>query len=68
MKTTSIPYLSADLFCTLDEIIEEGGAKGVVAKILRKWLTPAGRLMFGEYHMLDIEMRGRAVQKDYEDE
>lgn len=68
MSKTSINYLSADLFCTLDEAAAQGGLKGKLAHIIRRWLTPAGKLMFGEYHMLDIDIRGREVQKEYEQE
>lgn len=67
MSKTSISYLSADLFCTLDEAIEQGGAKGRVARMLRRWLTPAGYLLFGAEHMLDIQMRGRYVIKENND-
>jgi hypothetical protein len=59
-------FLCADLFCTLDEAADRGGIRGCLARVIRAWLTPAGTLLFGAEFMIDLDLRGRTVQRELE--
>ncbi|MDD4483790.1 MAG: hypothetical protein PHD55_05435 [Methanoregula sp.] len=61
---TSIQYLAADLFCTLEEAAQTGGLRGRLALALYGFMFPAGRLLVGEELMFNIRLKGRKVLEE----
>lgn len=64
MSKKSIYYLTADLFCTLEEAADRGGVKGGLARFLYGFMFPAARLMIDEELMFEVRLKGRAILEE----
>lgn len=61
---TSVRYLTADLFCTLEEAAARGGCRGAAAYFLYRFMYPAGKQFVGETLMFNIRLKGRKVLEE----
>jgi hypothetical protein len=64
MPRQSIYYCTAELFVCLEEIAEQGGLKGRLARFLYAFMFPAGQKVIDEELMYDIRLKGRKILEE----